>query len=214
MRKTFQIVLFLTVDSAAQTRRIKLVEPSEIFIDGTHIKVSANKKKLQKEQVRKTAKVYSEQLRREVNAKRKMLGKKPIEDDDDDSDGGETVEKTVSMTDSDCGMFVKGEHETQFAFEAHTACDKKGFVLGVEVTAGNVHDSVAWVKVYGYVTGRYSKYDYKNKDTDNSRNGHSGKTLRTSFGDVEVSVLRDRRRAEVGCFACFLIVILHKKLKQ
>ena len=38
----------------------------------------------------------------------------------------------------------------------------------------------------------YSKYDYKNKDTDNSRNGHSQKTLRTSFGDVEVSVPRDR----------------------
>jgi len=39
----------------------------------------------------------------------------------------------------------------------------------------------------------YTKYDYKNKDTDNSRNGHSGKTLRTSFGDVEVSVPRDRK---------------------
>ena len=31
----------------------------------------------------------------------------------------------------------------------------------------------------------YSKYDYKNKATDNSRNGHSSKTLRTSFGDEE-----------------------------
>lgn len=39
----------------------------------------------------------------------------------------------------------------------------------------------------------YSKYDYKNKSTDNSRNGHSSKTLRTSFGDVEVSVPRDRK---------------------
>lgn len=39
----------------------------------------------------------------------------------------------------------------------------------------------------------YSKYDYRNKDTDNSRNGHSSKTLRTSFGDVEVSVPRDRK---------------------
>ena len=38
----------------------------------------------------------------------------------------------------------------------------------------------------------YSKYDYRNKETDNSRNGHSRKTLRTSFGDVEVSVPRDR----------------------
>ena len=39
----------------------------------------------------------------------------------------------------------------------------------------------------------YSKYDYKNKDTDNSRNGHSSKSLRTSFGEVEVSVPRDRK---------------------
>ena len=39
----------------------------------------------------------------------------------------------------------------------------------------------------------YSKYDYKNKETGNSRNGHSSKNLRTSFGDVEVSVPRDRK---------------------
>ena len=34
----------------------------------------------------------------------------------------------------------------------------------------------------------YSKYDYRSKSTDNSRNGHSRKTLRTSFGNVEVSI--------------------------
>ena len=34
----------------------------------------------------------------------------------------------------------------------------------------------------------YSKYDYESKDVDNSRNGHSSKTLCTSFGDVEVSI--------------------------
>ena len=39
----------------------------------------------------------------------------------------------------------------------------------------------------------YSKYDYKDKATDSSRNGHSSKNLRTSFGDVEVSVPRDRK---------------------
>ena len=138
----------------------RMVDPSIIFIDGTHIKASANKKKHQKEQVKKAAKVYSGQLRREVNAEREKLGKKPIEDDHDDDDSappseGETIEKTVSTIDPDSGMFVKGEHERQFAYEAHTACDRKGFVLGVEVTAGNVHDSVAWDKVYDDVTGRY-----------------------------------------------------------
>ena len=39
----------------------------------------------------------------------------------------------------------------------------------------------------------YSRYDYKNKNTNNSRNGHSSKTLRTSFGDTEISVPRDRK---------------------
>lgn len=29
----------------------------------------------------------------------------------------------------------------------------------------------------------HSKYDYRNKDTDNSRNGHSKKTMHTSYGD-------------------------------
>ena len=138
----------------------RMVDPSVIFIDGTHIKASANKKKFQKEQVAKAAKVYSGQLRREVNAEREALGKKPIEDDEDDNDpqnpaGGGTTEKTVSTTDPDSGMFVKGEHERQFAYEAHTACDSRGFVLGVEVTAGNVHDSVAWDKVYDDVTHKH-----------------------------------------------------------
>ena len=39
----------------------------------------------------------------------------------------------------------------------------------------------------------YGRYDYRNKDTANSRNGHSSKTLRTSYGDVEVAVPRDRK---------------------
>lgn len=39
----------------------------------------------------------------------------------------------------------------------------------------------------------YNRYDYRNKNTENSRNGHSSKTLRTSFGDVEVAVPRDRK---------------------
>ena len=138
-----------------------MVDPSTIFIDGTHIKASANKKKYQKEQVKKAAKVYSGQLRREVNAEREKLGKKPIEEDHDDDNpkpptGGGTTEKTVSTTDPDSGMFVKGEHERQFAYEAHTACDSRGFVLGVEVTAGNVHDSVAWDKVYDDVTHKHN----------------------------------------------------------
>lgn len=142
----------------------RMVDASMVFIDGTHIKASANKKKFQKEQVKKAAKVYSEQLHSEVNAEREKLGKKPIEDEADSNDndenhpqGGGTVEKTVSTTDPESGMFIKGEHERQFAYEAHTACDKNGIVLGVEVTAGNVHDSIAWDAVYDQVTARFEE---------------------------------------------------------
>ena len=48
-----------------------MVDPNTIFIDGTHIKASANKKKYQKEQVAKAPKVYSGQLRKEIYAQRK-----------------------------------------------------------------------------------------------------------------------------------------------
>ena len=143
----------------------RVVDPSMVFIDGTHIKASANKKKFQKEQVAKAAKVYSTQLREEVNAEREKLGKKPIEDeDDDDESGGGSVEKTVSTTDPDCGMFVKGEHERQFAYEAHTACDRHGYVLGVEVTAGNVNDSVAWDVLYDGLKSKFWEMEFVTMD--------------------------------------------------
>lgn len=81
-----------------------MVDPSITFIDGTHIKASANKKKYQKEMVAKTAKLYDEQLRIEVNTERKKLGKPSIEDDNNDEPLN--TEKTMSTTDSDCGMFT------------------------------------------------------------------------------------------------------------
>jgi len=38
----------------------------------------------------------------------------------------------------------------------------------------------------------YSKYDYRNKQTENSRNGYSVKNIKTSNGEIELSVPRDR----------------------
>ena len=39
----------------------------------------------------------------------------------------------------------------------------------------------------------YSKYDYKNKQTENSRNGSYPKTVSSSQGDIDLTVPRDRR---------------------
>ena len=38
----------------------------------------------------------------------------------------------------------------------------------------------------------YDRYDHKNKNTDNSLNGYSKKTLKTSFGETEIDIPRDR----------------------
>lgn len=38
----------------------------------------------------------------------------------------------------------------------------------------------------------YSKYDYRSIETDNSRNGHSQKTMHASYGDMDVAIPRDR----------------------
>ncbi len=133
----------------------KLVKAERVFIDGTHIKASANKKKKRKELAAATARIYDEKLREEINADREAHGKKPLKDKDDDDKTPPTKEVTVSTTDPECGVFRKGEHETQFAYEAHTACDEHGFVLGYEVTAGNVHDSIAFDAVYDKVTEKF-----------------------------------------------------------
>ena len=39
----------------------------------------------------------------------------------------------------------------------------------------------------------YSKYDYRNKSTDNSRNGTTPKKLKSSFGEIEIDTPRDRK---------------------
>ena len=153
------------------------LSPGVVFIDGTHIKANANTKKQIKAEIPVAAKHYAEELMEEVNKDREAHGKKPFSDDDD-RDGEapgprkkrdntskkklkrrkkEEKTKTVtkSVTDPDSGLFVKGDHKRQFAYEAHTACDVHGFVLEVEVTPGNVHDSVAFDAVYDKVAEKY-----------------------------------------------------------
>ena len=124
-------------------------------MDGTHIKANANLKKHVQKQIPVAAKRYQEQLDEEIEADRSAHGKKPLKKDDDDDKPPK--EKTVieSTTDPESGVFHKGEHKKCFAYEAHTVCDKRGYVLETEVTAGNVHDSVAFDAVFQRLTEHY-----------------------------------------------------------
>lgn len=152
------------------------LSPGVVFIDGTHIKANANTKKQIKAEIPVAAKHYAEELMEEVNKDREAHGKKPFSDDDGDNEPSAPKKKrdntskkklkrrkkerktkrvTQSVTDPDSGLFVKGDHKRQFAYEAHTACDVHGFVLEVEVTPGNVHDSVAFDAVYDKIAEKY-----------------------------------------------------------
>lgn len=133
------------------------LSPETVFVDGTHIKANANIKKAVRKAIPAAAKRYEKELMEEINQDRRDHGKKPFDDHDDDSASGEKT-VTVSATDPESGLFHKGEHKKCFAYEAHTACDKKGFVLDVTVTPGNIHDSIAFDTLYDRLIERFDEH--------------------------------------------------------
>jgi hypothetical protein len=102
----------------------------------------------------------------EINRDREAHGKRPLKEkhDKDDEDGNagsppSSKNIKVSRTDPESGLFHKGEREKMFAYTAHTACDKHGFVLGCDVSAGNVHDSVMFDGLYAKVIARFPEIE-------------------------------------------------------
>ncbi len=54
------------------------IEKSTIFIDGTHVKASANKNRHTKVEIRQMARDYTKTLEKEINAERAKEGLKPL----------------------------------------------------------------------------------------------------------------------------------------
>ena len=140
-----------------------LVSTDEVFIDATHVKACANRKKAKNILVAKNAaRFYDEALKQEIQSDRESHGKKPLKDDedkdDDDSDntpggtGGEgssdLKERKVSTTDPESGWFHKGEHKEVFAYAVEAACDKNGWILGYTIHPGNEHDSMTFPTLF------------------------------------------------------------------
>lgn len=101
------------------------LDTEAIFVDGTHIKANANLKKQAKKTVPKEAKRYARELFDEVNRDREMHDKKPLPEGNSEQNPPEEKEVVVSTTDPENGLFHKGEHKKCFAYEAHTACEKR-----------------------------------------------------------------------------------------
>ena len=131
------------------------LSPEAVFVDGTHIKANANMKKTVKKAIPQAARNYEEQLIQEINEDRGQHDKKPF----DDTKPPEEKIINVSTTDPESGVFHKGEHKKCMAYEAHTACDKNGYVMEVSVTPGNVHDSAAFDKLYDELVKRHPELE-------------------------------------------------------
>ncbi|WP_346235867.1 IS1182 family transposase [Lysinibacillus telephonicus] len=116
-----------------------LLSADHVFIDSTHVKASANKRKFEKKMVRKETRAYEAKLQEELNQDRIDHGKKPFPPDKFEKE--EIKEIKESTTDPESGYYVKDERTKQFAYSFHAAADRYGFILGSIVTPGNVHDS-------------------------------------------------------------------------
>ena len=149
-----------------QCMKNDLVNTDTMFVDATHVKAAANRKKSKKILVaKKEARFYDEKLREEIDADRQAHGKKPLKDkdendpgDDDTSSGGGSgttpleeaamKEKKESTTDPESGWFHKGEHKEVFAYAVETACDENGWILDYTIHPGNEHDSRTFPALY------------------------------------------------------------------
>ena len=148
-----------------QCMKNDLVNTDTLFVDATHVKAAANRKKSKNILVaKKAARHYDEQLREEIDADRAAHGKKPLRDKDDDhkdddpgdsSDGELTPleeaalkEQKQSTTDPESGWFHKGEHKDVFAYAVETACDENGWIIDYTIHPGNEHDSMTFPELY------------------------------------------------------------------
>lgn len=140
-----------------------LVDTGVLFVDATHIKANANKKKFVKEMVSVQAMHYEKQLKEEIQKDRAEHGKRPLKDNDEDDDEGygsgeaEQKQAVISTTDPESGMFHKGEHKKEFAYVSQTVCDKNGWIVAYSIHPGNVHDSRSFKTIYE----KMKKYDPK-----------------------------------------------------
>lgn len=134
----------------------KLVDPTDVFVDATHVKARANTKKQTRKLANEEALFYEIQLKKEINEDRLKHDKKPFRDKPKDrgDNSGDPEGRMIkgSTSDPESGWFHKGEHKQVFAYAVETACDKHGWILGYTVNPGNLHDSRTFKGLYDKIS--------------------------------------------------------------
>lgn len=138
-----------------QCMQAGLVDTETIFVDSTHVKAAANRKKMKKVRIaKKAARSYEDELKAEIDRDREAHGKKPLKDKDEDLDDDQPLteqnsrEQKQSTTDPESGWFHKGDHREEFAYSIQTGCDRHGWILGYTVHPGNENDKATFFSIY------------------------------------------------------------------
>ena len=151
------------------------LDMTAVYIDSTHTKAYANKKKNHKETIKIEAKRYQKELDLEIALK-------GLHDDDlSEEEYFEEVEKIikcneevntdevigekeiiVSDVDKDAGMLYKSDKEKMFGYNTSVICDNNNYILTVDTNGSNVHDSVSFYDSFDNLINHYdiSKIDY------------------------------------------------------
>ena len=140
--------------------KYRLIDPSEVFVDATHVKARANSKKMRKRIADEEALFFEEQLKKEINEDREAHGKSPLKEKrrkipkippscGGSSDGkkkknGQGKYNRIRKVDGSERVNIK----MFFAYSVQTACDKNGWILGYSVNPANQHDSRTFKSLY------------------------------------------------------------------
>ena len=144
------------------------LDMTAVYIDSTHTKAYANKKKNHKEIVKVEAKKYQKELELEIALK----GLK--EEDFTDEEFLEEVEKIikcneevnteevigekeiiVSDVDKDAGMLYKSDKEKMFGYNTSVICENNNYILTVDTNGSNVHDSVSFYQSFENLSNHF-----------------------------------------------------------
>lgn len=146
-----------------------------VYIDSTHTKACANKKKNHKETVKIEAKKYQKELDLEIALKglhdenlseeeyfeevEKII--KCNEEVDIEEVIGER-EIIVSDVDKDAGMLYKSDKEKMFGYNTSVICENNNYILTVDTNGSNVHDSISFYQSFDNLINHFniSKINY------------------------------------------------------
>ena len=150
------------------------LDTTAVYIDSTHTKAYANKKKNHKETVKIEAKKYQKELDLEIALK--GLHDKDLSEEEyfeevekiikcnEEVSTEEVIgekEIIVSDVDKDSGMLYKSEKEKMFGYNTSVICDNNNYILTVDTNGSNVHDSVSFYQSFENLINHFNIKDIK-----------------------------------------------------